>query len=104
MPRKKTKKNSESDNSEKKNIKERFNDILDMPGEIILNVPRLVFIGNKSLSIENYKGIIEYSDEIIRVNTKSNMIKITGANLDIKLITDEEITISGIIKSLEFIN
>jgi sporulation protein YqfC len=92
------------ENKEKKDIKEKVSEILELPSEIILDVPKLIFIGNKNLSIENYKGIIEYSDKIIRINTNPYMIKITGQKLEIKTITAEEILILGEILTLEFIS
>ena len=88
---------------DKKNIKEKMSEVLELPREIIMDVPKLVLIGNNDLSIENYKGIIEYSENIIRINTNSKMIKITGKKLEIKTITAEEILIGGNIETLEFI-
>ena len=66
---------------EKTHIKEKINSVLELPGEIILDLPKLTLTGNKNLIIENYKGIIEYSDKIIRINTKHHMIKVTGEKL-----------------------
>jgi sporulation protein YqfC len=99
------KKNTRNNKEKKdvKDIKEKVSDILELPREIILDVPKLIFIGNKDLSIENYKGIIEYSDKLIRVNTNSHMLKITGQKLEIKTITAEEIIIAGEISTVEFI-
>ncbi len=88
---------------DKKNIKEKMSEVLELPREIIMDVPKLVLIGSNDLSIENYKGIIEYSENIIRINTNSKMIKITGKKLEIKTITAEEILIGGNIETLEFI-
>lgn len=93
--------NDKSD--DKKNIKEKMSEVLELPREIIMDVPKLILIGSNDLSIENYKGIIEYSENIIRINTNSKMIKITGKKLEIKTITAEEILIGGNIETLEFI-
>ncbi|MBZ4644806.1 MAG: hypothetical protein PWR27_1752 [Petroclostridium sp.] len=101
MGKKNTRNNKEK--KDVKDIKEKVSDILELPREIILDVPKLIFIGNKDLSIENYKGIIEYSDKLIRVNTNSHMLKITGQKLEIKTITAEEIIIAGEISTVEFI-
>lgn len=87
----------------KKDIKEKVGDILELPQEIILDIPKLVLIGNKSLTIENYKGIIEYDENLIRINTNSHMIKITGNMLEIKVITAEEMLIVGDILTIEYI-
>ena len=49
-----------------------------------------------------YKGIIEYSKEIIRINTSEGVLKISGKAMDIKNIITEEVVIRGEIISIEF--
>ena len=87
----------------KEDIKEKITEMLELPKEVVMDVPKLTFIGNKHLSVENYKGIIEYTDRVVRINTNNHMLKITGQNLEINNITSEEIQISGNISTLEFI-
>ncbi|MCX7710297.1 MAG: sporulation protein YqfC [Clostridia bacterium] len=87
----------------KPKLKEKVTEILELPKEIVLNVPRLTLIGNGNLLIENYKGIIEYDDKRVRVNTGSGIIKIVGDRLVIKEITSEDIMIDGEIQAMEFI-
>ncbi len=85
-------------------VKRKITEVLELPGEIVLDVPKMTFTGNYDLSIENYKSIIEYSDDLIRLNTGSQNIKIVGQRLMIKTISSEEITISGRFTVLEFNN
>lgn len=84
-------------------MKEKFAEALELPKEVVLNIPKLTMLGAGNLVIENYKGIIEYDDSKIRVNTGTGMIRITGERLFIKEITSEDIMVDGEIKSLEFI-
>ena len=88
---------------QKNTVKEKVSELLELPREIILDVPKLVFAGNTHLSIENYKGIIEYTDHVIRINTSTHMLKITGENLEIKTIMAEEIMVGGNITAIEFV-
>lgn len=81
---------------------EKIADALDLPKELVLNLPKLIFTGNRELFIENYQGIVEYSDTVIRLNTSECLLKITGRGLGIKNIATEEITLCGDIKTLEF--
>lgn len=83
-------------------VAEKLTEVLDLPKDIVLNLPRLIFTGNRELYIENYRGIVEYSDTVIRLNTSECLLKITGTELGIKNIATEEITLSGRMKSLEF--
>ena len=84
-------------------IKESISELLELPKDIMLDLPRVTLIGNLQLYIENHKGIIEYSSQRIRINTKSGVMRITGKNLTIKTIVTEEIIIAGLISQIEFI-
>ncbi|MCR4435590.1 MAG: sporulation protein YqfC [Clostridiales bacterium] len=92
-----------AEKGKKVNIKEKVSEVLDLPKEIVLNIPKLTMVGNSSLIIENYKGVMEYESTRIRVNTGSGIIRIEGGRLTIKGITSENIFIDGDISSIEFI-
>ncbi len=97
------KKNKKDEPEVKKTgFKEKVTEILELPKEIVLNMPKLTMLGNGDLIVENYKGIVEYDEGIIRLNTTSGIIKVTGKNIYIKEITLEGIMIFGEISSLEF--
>jgi sporulation protein YqfC len=87
----------------KMKIKEKFTELLELPKEIVLDMPKLTMLGNGDLIIENYKGIAEYFEDVLRVNTTSGTIKVKGTNVYIKEITSESIMIYGNILSLEFL-
>ena len=76
---------------------------MELPKDIMLDFPRVTLIGNLQLYIENHKGIIEYSSQRIRINTKSGVMRIIGKNLTIKTIVTEEIIIAGPVSQIEFI-
>ena len=101
MGRKKQKKNKKEKNEI--NFKERLTEVLELPKEIVLNVPKITIMGNRDLIIENYKGIVEYEENRVRINTAIGVIKITGSMLTIREITSEDIMVIGDIVSLEFI-
>ena len=60
---------------------------------------RVTIVGGEDIWIENYKGILEYSEDMVRL---SNNICIFGQNLSIEEITAEDILIVGKIKNIEF--
>ena len=60
------------------------------------------FNGNCELMIENYRGIIEYTEKLIRVQTKLGKISVTGKRLEIDYYTNDEMKIMGNIVSIEF--
>ncbi len=86
-----------------KNVKYNISEVLELPIDIIMDLPKLTLIGNIQVSILNHKGIVEYTETSIRVNTKSGIFKITGESLEIKTILSEEIIIIGLISNIEII-
>lgn len=86
------------------NKKEKLNqaiaELLEIPRDLVMDVPRLTVIGREELYLENHKGIIEYDADRIRVNLARGFIEVHGNGLEIKAILPEELNISGHIKSI----
>ena len=72
-----------------------------MPSELVTNRSRMVMLGNTEFMIENYDGIIEYEVNRIRVSTASGKVAIIGEELTISELDNEELLVSGRIKSIE---
>ncbi len=83
--------------------RERLAEAADVSKEIILDVPKLVFIGNREAAVENYKGISEYTANKIAVETKRGRICMEGESLEVKTIADDMLCITGKIKKTEFV-
>lgn len=87
-----------------KNIKKKIADTLDLPKEILLNYPLISLTGHEEMLVQNHKGLIEYTDSLIRIKTKVGSIKICGSALYISTMSTEDLKITGYIKTIEFIN
>lgn len=83
-------------------IKSNISEILELPKDIVLDLPKITMIGNLQVYIENHKGIIEYSKERIRINTHIGILRITGRNMYIRTIITEEVIVAGEIETFEF--
>ncbi|SET41362.1 sporulation protein YqfC [Natronincola peptidivorans] len=83
-------------------IKKSLAEILELPKDIVLDIPKITMVGNLQIYIENHKGIIEYTNNRIRISTKSGVLRILGKNLLLKNIVLEEIVIVGEIVQVEF--
>ncbi len=81
-------------------FRERFIDIFGLPAEVMLKLPIVMMVGGKSLILENHRGILEYSRERIRIRLVNGEVTITGYNLVIQSISNEEIQIKGEITGL----
>ena len=76
---------------------------MELPKEVVMDLPKITMFGDRNLLVENYKGIIEYDDNKIRINTGKGIIKVTGEKLVIMEITQEDLMIDGDIDTLEFL-
>lgn len=87
---------------DKKNLKSRLTDAAGMPKDVILGVPIINIIGQNEACIENYRGILEYTDKLIRIQTKLGKIHVTGRGLHIEHYNNDEMKITGHITIIEF--
>ena len=84
------------------NIKEHVANNFDIPQEVMSNVPVIRLIGNKEISVENFTGLVEYTEQKIRLSTQSGMLVIDGIKLRAKSMTAEQIIIRGTILQVAF--
>jgi len=89
---------------EKKSSKWRYSlaEMLELPQEIMLNLPRITLIGNLHCYIENHQGIIEYTAENVRLAINPGELIVSGRDLTIRYLANEEIAIDGIIEKLQY--
>ena len=85
----------------KKNNFRKIDSILEMPKEIYTNEPKITRVGFNEMLIENYKGILEYEEYYVKVNTHIGIININGFNLKLEQMTGDDIKIIGDIDSME---
>ena len=83
---------------------DHVSDAAEMPKDVALKAPILTLTGRTELTIENYRGIQEYSVLLIRVQTGSGEVRIKGKNLWIEYYTNLEMLIRGRIIAVEFKN
>ena len=83
-------------------LKEKIADAVDISKNIVLGMPLVTMVGDRELTIENYAGIIEYGDEIIRITCKAVNVSITGKNMELKTMTEEFLYITGRFKCFSF--
>jgi sporulation protein YqfC len=81
---------------------EKITHFLDLPQEIIYNLPKVTLIGNLQVLIENHRGIIEYSTGKVRVSVNTGEIEVVGKELVICNITRDEICLDGDISGLKY--
>ena len=87
----------------KTNKKELIVESLKLPKDSLLGASIVTVTGNCEAFVENYKGMIEYTDETILLQGKTCRICIMGKKLSIDYYTNEDMKISGRIKCVEYL-
>ena len=82
--------------------KEKAAEMSGVPKDVAMGLPILTITGTNDLCVENYRGMTEYADQIIRLQSKSGQIKITGKKLEVIYYTNDEMKIHGQIRTIEY--
>ncbi len=80
---------------------EKIEKMLEIPQEVCSNVPKITITGFDELTIENFKGILEYEEFFVRINTYIGIININGYQLGLENMSNDDIKVTGKIESLE---
>lgn len=67
-------------------------------------LPHIEFDSDCKAVVEGSKGVIEYSENIVRINCKNVILKFCGYELNITALAADRISITGRITAFEFCN
>ena len=84
-------------------VASRAADAFDLPGEVLLDLPRITVTGGGRVMVENHQGLMDYSDQLIVVAGGRVTLKIIGDGLELRAMTAEALLITGNVFSVEFI-
>lgn len=79
----------------------RFAQMLDMPRELDKTQTKVTIISFDEILIENYKGIMEYEEFFVKINTEIGIININGFNMKLEQMTNEDVLVKGVINSID---
>ena len=81
---------------------EKITDTLNLPKDIVMGASILHMIGQYEVYIENYKNIIEFNENVIKIQARSTKIIITGKHLHIEYFNNDDMKIKGRISDVSF--
>ena len=76
---------------------------LDLPADITAGMPLIEITGTTECSIEPQKGLLEYSQETVLVETSAGTVEISGTKISIKNMNSSRLTVTGNIHSVSFV-
>ena len=78
-------------------------DKLDLPGVLAPNMPRMELVGSHSFYMDRHRGVLGYSTEGVDINGGGVIVRLTGRDLQLQAMTDEELRITGHIEKVELV-
>lgn len=82
--------------------KEELISSLQLPKDLMLGAVILTVTGQHEAYVENYRGIIEYTNQVIKLQTKTCRVCINGKHLAIEYFTNDEMKITGEIGEIKY--
>lgn len=86
-----------------KNLAAEISGRLNLPTDLMLGDPIVTVTGRRDVTVENYRGIMNYETVLIRLSLKHGQIEIHGSGLRIDYYTNDDMKISGRIDRIEYI-
>ena len=83
-------------------VKSNIVESLELPRDIMYGAVIITAMGRSQVLVENYKCIIEYTREKIRLQTKNCQVTVQGKQLVVEYYTNEEMKITGFIQGISY--
>lgn len=77
---------------------------MDLPADVLLELPRITVVGDVEIVIENHRGIHKYTSEEVCLRLKDSLLSISGKRLTIKFLEKNFIKLEGKINGIAFLN
>ena len=87
----------------RKKLKGWATKILDLPHDVVLDMPRVTMIGNVQLYIENHRGVMSFSGELLELGLSRGHLEVRGKDLVIRAILTEEVLVEGTIEDVKYV-
>lgn len=84
-------------------LRQRLADVLDLPKDVVLDLPRVIAVGHLQVIVQNQRGLVEYTPERVVLGLASGRLVVRGEELRIGAVTAEEVTITGQVRAIEFV-
>lgn len=83
-------------------LRDRLVSLLELPGDALLDVARVIVVGEAEMVIENHRGLTEYRPDRVSLSVPQGVLTIDGHELRIGTISPEQVIILGRIRGMRF--
>ena len=79
--------------------------VLDLPQDVVLDMPRITMIGPLQMYVENHRGVLLFNrDELRLLLSNKAQLLVKGENLVIRQILPEEVLLEGMIRQVKYLD
>lgn len=86
----------------RRGLRDRLVSLLELPGDVLLDVARVTLVGDVELVVENHRGIVQYTEDRVGLSIPEGTLTVEGEELRIAAISPEQVIILGRIRSLRY--
>ncbi|MGO4887228.1 sporulation protein YqfC [Anaerobacillus sp. MEB173] len=77
---------------------------MELPADVMMDLPRITMIGQLHIYIENHRGVLQFSNQELRLLLKQGQLLIKGEDFVIKTILPEELLLEGKIEQVLYLD
>jgi sporulation protein YqfC len=77
-------------------------DVLDLPRELVFDLPRITLVGALQCTVENHRGLLEFFPERVAIGLPDGRLVVTGRDLTVGAVRDGEIVVTGLVEEVRF--
>lgn len=88
----------------KQHMKRWMTQKMDLPQDVMMDLPRITMVGQLHIYIENHSGVLRFTDEELRLLLKQGQLLIKGEQFVIKTILPEELLLEGKITEVKYLD
>jgi len=86
----------------KSGLRDRLVSLLELPGDAMLDVARIILVGDMELVVENHRGLVAFTPNRVALTTPEGLLAIDGEELKIAAISPEQVILLGKIRGVAY--
>ena len=77
--------------------------VFDIPGSALSGICHIEMAENREAVVGGCQGVVEYDEHTVKLAAGKMLVKFTGRNLQISILTRDSAVVTGLILSVEFL-
>lgn len=84
-------------------LRTRMAELFDLPADLVAGLTHMEVLGDRQFFLEGHEGILACGDTQIDISAGALVVRLRGAGLELRSMTEHEVRVRGRIDAVEFI-